>query len=308
MRWAWARLSGAWAGFWFAPGEAFDLGLARMLFFAAVLALGIGRGASAWGGVAEAFWEPVSGFALLRGPPPIALLRGLEVVYTVALVAGAAGLLARASAAIAFATGLVLLGIPSSFGQMTHRDMPALLTMAVLALARSGDACSLDALARRLRRSRAAGAGPRERLAGPEYRWPVQLIRAVFALAFFAAGYAKLRHAGLDWALSENMRRTLLARYYVGRPPTGLGLALADQRWACVGLGLGTLLVETLAPLALVSRAARAVIVPGLAVMQMAIWLVLGIRFAEFIPCYIFWIPWSAALRALGAPRESSRL
>jgi hypothetical protein len=125
-----------------------------------------------------------------------------------------------------------------------------------------------------------------------EYTWPVRTVWLLTALVFFAAGVAKLRHGGLEWVFSDNMRETLLGQHYVPWPPGPLGLWIADQHALCVALAAGTVAVETLAPLALVSAAARAVIVPALFLFLVCVDSLFGFAFLPFLAMFVFWIPW----------------
>jgi predicted DCC family thiol-disulfide oxidoreductase YuxK len=116
---------------------------------------------------------------------------------------------------------------------------------------------------------------------------------SLMALAFFGAGVAKLRTSGLSWVYSGSMGAVLLQ----AQTPWATALAgipLMPQLFAA-----SALLLELSAPLALVSRWARALIIPGLFSMQLGIWYVMKVDFRPFMMCYLFWVPWGGIVERL---------
>ena len=132
-----------------------------------------------------------------------------------------------------------------------------------------------------------------------EYRWPVRAVWMLMAVVFFAAGVAKLKRSGLEWAFSDNMSNTFVQRHYVGYPKLRWGLWLAQYPVLCWALGFITLAAEIGAPLALVSRRARRVLIPTLFMMQVGNDLLLGVAFWQFMTAYVFWVNWPWSLEKL---------
>jgi len=285
-----ARIRGGWNRFWFAPSSAGSLGICRALFFAGVLYFGW-RDYSAFGGVADVFWRPIWWIRLLHLPKPsVEALRVVQTAWRVALAASCLGLLTRVATAVSFALGTYLLGLLYCFGGCGHAWLLAVWTMAGLALSRCGDAISLDRLLLR---------GGRGRTPAPsgEYTWPIRIVWAAMACAFFGAGVSKLRHAGLDWIASDRLAIFLVRSNYplvrsADQPMLDWGLWIASHRWLSRALALGTVVVETLFPLALVSRRLRPVLVGAALAMQVGIQFVMGPDFDIFIWSYLFWVPW----------------
>jgi hypothetical protein len=177
------------------------------------------------------------------------------------LILAAIGLMTRTSCAVSAVLALYLLGLRESFGEIYHSTATVPLVLLTLAVARSGDACSIDSL---LRRGRGRQAVSNE-IAPGEYVWPVRLAQCLGVLVFFAAGVAKLRHSGSAWVFSDNMREILIGQHYeIAAPTSRLGLLVAEQYYLCVLMALVVLAAEALAPLALVSVRMRAFIVPAL--------------------------------------------
>jgi hypothetical protein len=229
-------------------------------------------------------------------------LRALQVVWKVSLALSCLGLMTRASTAGAFLLGIYLLGLPHNFGKTHHIDAVLVITLGLMALARSGDAFSLDRLLRRR--------DDRPVLPSSEYTWPIRAACVAYALVFFGAGYAKLSRSGPDWIFSDNMAITLLqSNYHVAAfdPPVTWNAWLARHQWMCQLVALGTVLLELAAPLALFSRRAAWVLVPACTLMLIGIRLLLGPSFFEFMIVTVFWINWEwLARRTSGLARRTS--
>lgn len=212
---------------------------------------------------------------------------GLGVVWKVSLLTTMVGLWTRLSAMVAFLVGGYLLGLPNNFGKDHHGDTIIPLMLLIFSASRCGDAWSMDRLMQRVHR-------PHERpQPSGEYTWPIRLVWLLTSLVFLASGIAKLRHAGVAWAMTDNMANILLAHYYTGHEPHGwIGLLLASSPWCYKPMAAAAMIVETLAPLALCNRMARRVIVPGLFMMLLTFPYLFGFAFVNFYSLFIFWIPW----------------
>ena len=57
--------------------------------------------------------------------------------------------------------------------------------------------------------------------------------------------------------------------------------------------------METLSPLALFSRRAKLLIIPGLLLFQLGNYFIIGVSFMKFLPCYMFWVPWGSLVSRL---------
>jgi HTTM domain len=277
-----------WLRFWFAPSSPVNLGVSRLLFFAGVLVVYAYDDFSAWGAVSPAYWLPIPLFDLLHlGALHPSAIRVLEAVWRLSLVLSAVGFASGVSMTVAALLGVYLLGLPHNFGQTYHFDALLVIAMGVFAVSRAGDALSVDAWLRNGRRRELSG----------EYTWPLRAIWVAMALVFFAAGLAKLRYGGLDWIASRNMSILLTrALYHVSDadPQTTWGLVIAQHQWASRGLAAAAVATELLFPLALVSRTARAVLVPAAFAMLVSIRVLMGPTFGGFLVANVVWVPWDA--------------
>jgi predicted DCC family thiol-disulfide oxidoreductase YuxK len=288
----WRLARDAWLSYWFAPTTPENLGAARAIFYAGVLLLYGAEDLSAWGDVDRVFWMPIWAFQRLAIPPAgPAVLEALEWTFKAALLCGALGVAPRAASGVCCVVGFYLFGLPHNFGQTYHFDAILVFVFAILTVARCGDAVSIHAL-----RSR--------QLAKPsgEYRWPLRLIWVTMALVFCAAGLSKLRHSGLEWAFSENMSIILTKSHYGtsdADPLVDWGLFIARSPLLSQGFAFISLVVETAFPLALLSRRAAMLLVPGAFMMLLGIRVLMGPTFGGFLLVFAFWIPWTAVAAAL---------
>jgi hypothetical protein len=238
---------------------------------------------------------PASVFTMYLPVLSSGLLVILQIVWKISLALSCIGLFTRVSTVSSFVLGLYLLGLPHGFGKVGHSDAIVVLVLAILALSRCGDAFSVD---RWLRDKHQGGdETPVQRpQASGEYTWPVRAVWTVFALIFFAAGVSKLRHSGLEWIFSDNMSVMMMRQnaFHTADvdPVVSWGLALAQFVWLTQLLAAGTIVLEVGYPLALFSRRARWFIVPGVFFMQVAIRLLIGPAFYQFLICNLFWVPW----------------
>jgi hypothetical protein len=279
-----------WLRFWLDPVAPSALGCCRALACGAFLLLYWRFDATGWTEVSPVFWMPTSLFArvgLLALSP--ARLGALQILWKAALGLAAVGFRTRASTLMAFILGAGLLGLPHNFGKVHHKDAIVVLVLGILAVARCGDAWSVDRLIARAR----GGAAAAPLAASGEYRWPVRLVQVLVTLVFLGAGVSKLRQSGLEWIFSENLRFLLLER----RRP--LGLWVAQYGWLCQLLAGVTVAVELASPLALFGRAVRRLLIPTLFAMQVGIYLLMGTSFTEFMVAYLFWVPWDRIVDGL---------
>jgi predicted DCC family thiol-disulfide oxidoreductase YuxK len=294
-----------WIHFWFEPSQSTNLSLCRLLFFGIFFQHYLRTDSRAWAHVPDIFWMPIPLFKFLHVPVLSSdLLAILDSTWKVALALSCLGLLTRPSTAVSFILGVYLLGLPHNFGKTHHSDTLVVLIMGIMASCRCGDSWSIDRLIRLWRGHQDAAAETRPMLSG-EYTWPVRLVWVLFILVFFGAGISKIRHSGLEWIFSDNMRYLLIRHHYTHEPLTSWGLYLAQYNWLCQLLAAATLVLEGGSPIALFSHRLRLLIIPSLFFMQVGIWALMGVRFLEYLFCFLFWIPWDRLVRWLPMRMES---
>jgi len=309
-----------WTRWWFAPAAPVNLAVCRIVFFAAMLMYYLPRDVSAWANVSSVFWDPIWIFdgrlrlPLLSAGHPVLSARTLDVIqvaWKIALALSCVGFLTRVSTAVSFVLGLYVIGLPTNFGHASHQFPILVFVMGILALSRCGDAWSVDAW---LRRSHPDTGGAGRTAVSGEYTWPLRMVWVVMSLAFFAAGVSKLRHGGLAWITSDTLALNLIVNNYFSNttedPLTTWVLYVAQHRGLCHLLAAMTMILELGFPIALVSRTARRIAVPGAIAMLLGIRVLLGPAFELFALCYVFWVPWdrvAAAALATGTIAVSPR-
>lgn len=288
-RWLAARLAEQHAA-WFGAADPRALAVCRILVYWHVWPGFRVEDYTAYAGLKSSAWYPVSFFR--SGLVPLLDASGLELVGWVACIASALALLGLAYPVSALATALATLylrGVPQNFGKVNHSENLLIFALFIFAFARAADAWSLDAwLARRRGRSAPAPSG--------HYRWPVRFITLLVVTMYAAAGCSKLMNSGWDWAFSDSFQRLLLRHHFTHRPPTKLGVWLADHAALCQALALGALLIELGAPLALFGRWLHRVFISALFTLQVSIYVLLGVRFSSMLPLFMCLLPWNGLL------------
>lgn len=234
---------GVWQRYWFAPGGRLGVAIVRVAIAASViwtLTRVLSSGYAADPAHAPSELYRAVGVWMLWGsaPPPVWLLEALPVVAYGATLAMALGLCTRLSTMVSWLSAVALVSFDVSFtATWSHHNNLPLLAQLAFVVARSGDALSLDALYRRFRK-----APPLDVPGG--YQWSLRLVQLAVALMFFGAAMAKLYFSGgtLAWAMSDNLRHQLLARFdWIGVPRTAAAEWLLQESWRYRTVALGNL-------------------------------------------------------------------
>lgn len=294
-----------WKQFWFKPVTPANLGLCRLIFFGTLFLFYFAYDFSVWSEVSSAFWMPGDLFKyghLSVGSQNVLII--VQWVWKIALLLSCIGLFTRISTVTALIFGTYLIGLAHNFGKVQHDDAIIAISIGVMALSRCGDSFSVDTLIRKARR------GKSETVArSGEYKWPVQLICVLFALAFFSAGISKLRHGGMDWVSSDSLAILLVRHHYHvsdADPLVSWGLNLAQYPVLYKTLALLTVAGELAYPLALFSSRARWILVPLMLSIQVGIRVVMGPSFNQFMICNLFWVPWDRVFDKLMLSHKES--
>jgi hypothetical protein len=239
----------------------------------------------------DAPWLPVSYYRLLGLSP---LNRETYffwlMVLKISLLCCTLGFFTRTNCLLSFLLGWYLIGLPVNFGKVGHGSVLLLFALAGMAFSRCGDALSLDAWWQwRRHKTLPCSSG--------EYTWPLRFFQMMFCLVFMGAGLTKLRVTGWDWIATDNMQNILLMHFYCGNQPLlDWGRWISQIPWLCQTLAAITVFAEISAPLALIHRWPRMIIIPTLFGMQIGILLLMGVFDFNWIVTYVFWIPWDRLL------------
>lgn len=292
------RVGRGLSAFFFTEADSLNLGICRFIFCGIIFCVYINADFSQWAEVPEVLWHPIFIFDFFRIPVfPAEVLGLLGIVWRVSLLLSCLGLLTRPATVCAFLSGCYLLGMQNSFAKTHHMEAMLLLILCVLCFSRCGDGFSLDSFLGRAWRRWPFSARAERRHS--RYNWPVRLVWVIFTLVFCAAGASKLRNSGLEWVTSGYLSSLLVSKGFAGDRVDPviewLSFWLGTRPGVCYFLAGATVFLEFFAPLALVNRYFRAMMVPGLFLMVLGFWIVMGIPFPQWLAAFVFWIPWGKA-------------
>jgi uncharacterized membrane protein YphA (DoxX/SURF4 family) len=239
-----------WTRYWSAPGGRIAAALVRIALAISVVLLlpRIREGAPVAhpAQMAASIYHPVGILQVFRSPPPASLIELAGIVAYAGAIAMLIGLCTRAATVATALAMLVLASQAMSYQPSWSHDFNVVL-LALIAFvgARGGDALAVDAVIRWLRRPAPVAA---------TYQWSVRLVQLAVGLMFLSACVLKLRSGGLHWALSDNLRHQLLARYdligAVHRPP--IVDWLLARSWRYEGSALLNLISQAMPVVAIV--------------------------------------------------------
>jgi hypothetical protein len=202
----------------------------------------------------DARFDAVGPLSFLGSPLPVG---SVQVGAFAAIALGVAFTLGWRFRVTGPAYAVVLLLVTTydnSWQHIAHTENLFTLHTAVLALAPSADAWSLDA-----RRRAAGGVPPAD--AGEAYGWPVRLVSVITVCTYVLAGWAKLRNGGVDWVTGDVLRNQIahdnLRKIARGDRYSPIGGRLVRHAWLFPPMALASMCVELGAPLALLRGAPR---------------------------------------------------
>lgn len=198
---------------------------------------------------ADSRFDGVGLFDLTDRPLPSAVVVTLVVATIVVGVAYTSGAWFRWTGP-GFALGmLILTTYRSSWGQLLHFENLMVLHLLIVGFARSADAWARDAR------------HGIERRESTTYGFPIELAALTTVITYVIAGIAKLRYGGIDWVTGDTMRNHVAysaARLDVlGGRPAPLAAAAVEHEWIFPPMAAGAVLIELLAPVALLGGATR---------------------------------------------------
>jgi len=202
--------------------------------------------------VDQHYFSPV-GVATLAPRPLLPWVAIALVVLTVVFAACFAfGYRYRVTAPIFAALQLWVLSYSNSFGMILHVDNMLCVQIIVLALAPAADAVSLDARAGRVQTGDEGG----------RYGWALRLICILCVCAYLLAALAKLKNSGAEFVDDVTLRNYIaydnVRKLELGSIHSPLGAWLLPYAGFFSAMAWLSLVLEALAPLALLHRRAGA--------------------------------------------------
>jgi len=128
----------------------------------------------------------------------------------------------------------------------------------------------------------------------PEYRWPLALIQLLLAFHYLFPTLAKLRFSGPDWFTADNMRSYLLGNHPITGAPWAT--AVASVPTLCWLIALGTLALELLSPLVVVSARFATVFAGAALAFHLGILETVGYFFPS-LPLLLVYVDWDGIHR-----------
>ena len=235
----------------------------------------------------DTFYEPISFFKLLSFDEMMWLNSiNLFDIWKYCMAFSAIGLLYPLSSSLSFVGLLYLAGIGLNFGKIHHVNHMPVVILGIMAMNINPGSISVDAYMAKLKGIRL-----------PEItHWPLRTAQIYMVILYFASGFQKFRNSGLEWVFSDNMQTIILTRPTV----TDLGLWIARFPLLCKSIAFITLLAEITAPLALVSKRYKLLVIPCLFLFHIGTLSILGLH-GYFIPynlCFLVWLPWERVTKS----------
>jgi hypothetical protein len=283
------RLRVAFDRFWFAEAPATRLATLRLIIGLYAFAYLSQRYSllSAVAATSRTYFEPVGLATILEDPLPVPIAQGLIVATLVACAAFVLGFQYRWSGPLFALLLLWTLSYRNSWTMVYHTDNLLVLHVLVLGLAPAADALSVDALLNRAAVARAPVLGvwrSRNPVADWGYGYPIRLICAVTVATYLLAAVAKLiGPVGWSWVMGDALRDQIaydaLRKELLSTGATAWAFTLYRQETLLTVVGVGSLAIELLAPLALFSRALAWVWVLAAFLMHWGIYFIMDITF-----------------------------
>ena len=292
-----SRLLDALDAFWFVEGSATRLAVLRIVVGVAALVY-YGPRFDYFSEIAASsptLFEPAGLAVLLSAPVPVRLFQVIMACMVLANVAFIAGWRFQRTGPIFAGLLLWVLCYRNSWSMIYHVDNLIVLQVVILGLTRSADALSLDA--RDGRSALGPAAGPLERRDAPtptttaraagwhwEYGYPIMLLCAVTTVTYFLSGTAKVAgSAGWEWALGDTLRSQVaydgLRKELIDRGASPLAFVVFNNLALATVMGIGTLILELGAPLALLDTRIGRLWAAGTFAMHWGIYAIMGIVF-----------------------------
>ncbi|HEX5079893.1 MAG TPA: TQO small subunit DoxD [Geminicoccaceae bacterium] len=297
-----------WQRYWFTPAPCLDLAIVRLiavatqLFWMAIFASQLDA-LELRAALPAENWSPLIILNLLNLPWGWGFRPSfdtLQIIYYVSLVAGILaliGFLTNAALLVFAATCVYLQAFIHSFNDFHHPEAVMMVALTVLALSPSGRVLSLDAWLARRR----AGHRVNDMLTETsEFAgWPLKLLQWFFVLMYASAVWSKLSASGLDWANGFTLQYLLARDGLRWDSPFAYWLS---HHHVLILLGqYGVLLFQATFALAVIFPKLRWIYVPAGLCLHIFIYLTLTAPFFQWIALYAVFIPWTGALKRLGA-------
>ena len=247
----------------------------------------------------DAFWQPQGILQFFKlNQISVEVARVALLLFWISTICALLGFFTRTSLILVGLTTTLLFSLKMSFGFMSHRESPLIVTVFILSAYPVSQRLSLDS--RLFKKKKAATKNEAYGL--------LVCLRLFLCLVYFSAAISKLLAHGLEWITTPTLQ------YYLLFCDVTIPINWAQTLWPYAGYHLAmhptvcyifsalVILVEFSAPLAFV-RKLRYPIVGGLVILQISILLFLKISFVHLAPLFLAWLPWEKWLHLTKAAK-----
>jgi DCC1-like thiol-disulfide oxidoreductase len=299
-----------WKEYWFPSASLFDLAMARIIIVGCQLILLVCfyyytvAHLHYLSTLPDSLYAPLPILQVMLWPLGSTYRPSFEmltVVYYMTLGLGAGALLGFKTNYCLFAftlSSIFLQAFSYSFKVWHHSEALMMLALLVLALSPSGRVLSIDNLWHQLRWNLRSG---RVKVfkniidrSSVFARWPLMVLRWLFALIYLSAGLNKIGRAGLDWVNGYTLQYYLLRD---GLWDSNLAVWLAHRPSLVWITSLATVVFEVTFFLILIFPKLAWLYIPAGVIFHIAIYVMMGAPFFQFIAIYAVFVPWGLLLQ-----------
>ncbi len=228
-------------------------------------------------------FKPVGVASHLDKPIPANVFRGLLIATFATNVLFVLGFRYRYTGPLFAGLLLWVMSYRNSWSMIYHSNNVLLLHALILGLSRSADALSVDSFL-----DATESEDPHWR-----YGWPIQLMNTVTTLTYFLAGVAKVKGPmGWKWGGGESLRAQIavdgIRKEADGGEAAPLAYVLHNNLFLFTIMGIGSLVLELMAPAALISKRLSRLWAIGAFQLHWGIFLLMKIRFRYQMAGLIF--------------------
>ena len=318
------RIWRLWEEYWFRPAPLFDLGFVRLIAVGFQLHhLATIRPRAVFGQLSalpEFLYAPLVIIRALTLPFGWGYRPPEDVIMAAYWLTLAIGVLAFVGyrttlSLLLFTAGSVFLqAFEYSFQEVHHAEAIVIIALAMLALSPAGGALAVDDLLRRLRQVDRGVRVPPDPMSGESRfaRWPLLLVRWMFALIYLSAGFHKLAASGFDWMNGWTLQYYMLqdAIRWGGNisgvgsghaPEPGVGVWIGQYHTIALLASWASILFETTFWVVLILPRLAPLFLSIGAGFHLGIYIIQRAPFLSFVWLYAVFVPWSEVFRRAGA-------
>ncbi len=246
-------------------------------------------------GTDASLYEPVGAAHLFDVPMPVEWFQLLVIALLAANVAFILGWRFRVTGPVFGLLLFFVLSYRNSWSMIFHSDNVLVFHALILGFSPAADALSLDAH-KQLLACEEANSSPWWKLNSERhwrYGWAIRLLCTVTVITYFLSGVAKIfGPLGLEWMTGEALRGQVavdgLRKELLGDGAEPLAYTLYNHLWLFTLIGVGSMVIEAGAPVALANKHVGRLWSLAAIMMHWGIFFVMGITFRYQLVGFIF--------------------